>query len=68
MKTRAPYQSKSHDTPTVPLEGIMAPIYILVLGLFINFWKTTNSRENYEDNVFHNLSFCIKILESNMNI
>lgn len=69
MKTRVPYESKSYDTPSVPLEGTMAPIiYILVWDLFTDFWNTTNSREDYEYNVFHDLSFFIKIPESNMNI
>lgn len=68
VKTRAPYQSKSYDTPTVPLEGTMAPRKTLLLDLFIYFQKTSNSRGDDEYNVCHNLSFCIKILEPNMNI
>lgn len=52
MKTQAPYQGNSYDTPTVPLEGTMASIYILVLDLFIYFWKTTNSREDYMNIMF----------------
>jgi len=67
VKTRTRYQSKNYDIPGMPLERTMAPTYILVLELFIYFWKTINSRGNYEYGFFQYLSLCIKILDSNIN-
>lgn len=68
MKTMTCYQNKNYDIAGVPLERTTAPIYILVLDLFIYFWKTINSKGNYDYSFFQYLSLCIKILESNINI
>lgn len=60
------YQNKNHAIPGMPLERTMAPIYLLVLELFMYFWRTTNSRGSYEYSFFQYLSLCI--LDSNTNI